>query len=111
MPPLDARALSQEMLAAALPVLKTHATDAESFASVEFKKLADTAVSIEEMLAVGQINDAQAQLLFDMQKNASRNVLLTVKGLSLLAAEEAINAALSVVKTAVNVALKFPLIP
>lgn len=46
-----------------------------------------------------------------MQKSASRSVLLTVKGLSLLAAEEAINAALAVVRTVVNTAVKFTLIP
>jgi len=37
--------------------------------------------------------------------------LLTVKGLSLLTAQEAINAALAVVRTVVNTAVKFPLIP
>jgi hypothetical protein len=37
-------------------------------------------------------------------------VLLCLQGLSLLMAEEAVNAALSVVKTVVNTALKFPLI-
>jgi hypothetical protein len=45
-----------------------------------------------------------------MQTSASRNVLLTLQGLALLAVEEAINAALDVVKTAVNTALRFPLI-
>jgi hypothetical protein len=45
-----------------------------------------------------------------MQTHASRNVLLTLKGLALIAAEAAINAALGVVKTAVNTALKFSLI-
>lgn len=109
--PLDAGALGKQMLAAALPILKTHAIDAESFASVEFKKIAQTITSIEEMLLVGQINQKQADLLLDMQKSASRSVLLTLKGLSLLTAEEAINAALDVVRGVVNAAVKFPLIP
>jgi hypothetical protein len=109
--PLDAAPLARQMLAAALPILKIHAIDTESFASVEFKKIADTIVSIEAMQAAGQINHDQAQLLFDMQKSASRSVLLTVKGLALLAAEEAINAALDVVKGVVNAAVKFPMIP
>jgi len=108
---IDTGALGQQMLAAALPILKTHAIDAEGFASVEFKKIAETIASIEIMLRVGQINPQQAELLFDMQKSASRSVLLTVKGLSLLTAQEAINAALAVVRTVVNTAVKFPLIP
>lgn len=108
---LDAKALAMQMLAAALPILKAQAIDAESFASVEFKKIADTIASIEVMLHAGQITDQQAEILLDMQRSASRSVLLTLKGLSLLAAEEAINAALAVVRTVVNAAVKFPLIP
>jgi|SRR5215472_116279 len=108
---LNAGALAKKMLAAALPILTTHAVDAEAFASVEFKKIADTIVSIQIMLQAGQINNQQAELLLEMQKSASRSVLLTLKGLSLLTAEEAINAALAVVRAVVNTALKFPLIP
>jgi hypothetical protein len=61
-------------------------------------------------LAAGRINSQQADLLLDMQKLASRNVLLTMEGLGLLAAEAAINAALDVVKKAVNTALGITLI-
>jgi len=107
---LDAGMLADQMLGAALPILKKHAQDAESFAKAEFTKIAQTIVSIGEQVAGGQINQQQAVLLLNMQTTASRNVLLCLKGLALLAAEEAINAALGVVKTAVNAALKFPLI-
>jgi hypothetical protein len=61
-------------------------------------------------VAAGEINQQQAGLLLDMQTSASRNVLLTLQGLALLAVEEAINAALAVVKTAVNAATGFELI-
>ena len=61
-------------------------------------------------MAAGQINQAQAVLLLDMQKSASRSVLLALQGLALLAVEAAINAALGVVKTAVNTAIGFALI-
>lgn len=108
---LDVGALGSKMLDAALPILKKHAEEAESFASVEFKKISQTMASIQEMLEAEQINQQQAQLLLDMQKSSSRSVLLTVKGLELLAAEEAVNAALSIVKGVVNTAVKFPLIP
>ena len=46
---LDARKLASQMLAA-LPILKKNAEDAESFAAVEFKKIGQTIVSIEEIL-------------------------------------------------------------
>ena len=107
---LDAGTLANQMLGAALPILKKGAEDAESFAKAEFTKVAQTIVSIGEQLAAGQINKQQAALLLDMQTSASRNVLLCLQGLALLTVEEAINAALSVVKTAVNTAFKFPLI-
>jgi len=107
---LDVGTLVSQMLGAALPVLKKGAEDAESFAKTEFTKVAQTIVSIGEQLAAGQINEEQAGLLLDMQKSASRNVLLTLEGLALLAVEEAINAALDVVKTVVNKAVGFALI-
>jgi len=107
---LDVGTLANQMLGAALPILKKNAQDAESFAKTEFTKIAQTIVSIGEQLAAGQINQQQAGLLLDMQSSASRSVLLCLQGLSLLMAEEAVNAALSVVKTVVNTALKFPLI-
>jgi hypothetical protein len=107
---LDVGKLATQMLSAALPLLKKHAADAESFAKTEFTKIAQTIVSIGEQVAASQINQQQAGLLLDMQTSASRNVLLTLKGLALLAVEEAINAGLAVVKTAVNEALGFALI-
>jgi hypothetical protein len=107
---LDVGTLATQMLSAALPILKKDAQDAESFAKTEFTKIAQTIVSIGEQVASGQINQQQAGLLLDMQTSASRNVLLTLQGLALLAVEEAINAALDVVKTAVNTALGFALI-
>lgn len=109
--PLDAGALASQMLGAALPILKKNSEDAQSFARIEFTKIAQTIASIQEMLAAGQINQQQAILLLEMQKSASRSVLLTVRGLALLAAEEAINAALNVIKGVVNAAVKFPLVP
>jgi hypothetical protein len=107
---LDVGTLADNMLGAALPILRKGAQDAESFAKTEFTKIAQTIVSIGEQVAAGQINQQQAALLLDMQTSASRNVLLCLQGLALLAVEEAINAALAIVKNAVNTALKFPLI-
>jgi hypothetical protein len=107
---LDAGILASQMLGAALPILKKNATDAESFARTEFAKIAQAIASIGEQVSAGQMNEQQAAFLLDMQKDASKNVLLTVQGLALLAVEAAINAALDVVKTVVNTALGFALI-
>ena len=47
---LDVGTLASQMLAAALPVLKKGAQDAESFAKTEFTKIAQTIVGIGEQL-------------------------------------------------------------
>jgi hypothetical protein len=102
---LDVAQLGSEMLAAALPSLGRAGEGAGAFAKVEFTKIAQTIAAIGEDLEAHRINAQQAGLLLDMQKLASRNVLLTIEGLGLLAVEAALNAALGVVKTAVNTAL------
>jgi hypothetical protein len=107
---LDVETLASQMLGAALPILKKDAQDADSFAKMEFTKIAQTIASIEEQLAAGHIDAEQAGLLLDMQTSASRSVLLALKGIALLAAQAAINAALSVIKTVVNAALGIALI-
>jgi hypothetical protein len=107
---LDVKDLANKMLGAALPILKEGSQDAELFAETEFTKIAQTIASIEVNFALEKINEQQAELLLDMQTHASRAVFLTLQGLALLTAEAAINAALAVVKDAVNAALKFTLI-
>jgi hypothetical protein len=107
---LHVQTLASQMLVAALPLLKKDAQNAESFASMEFTKIAQTIVAIEGQLAAGEVDQQEAELLLEMQTTASRNVLLTLKGLALLAVEDAINAALDVIRTAVNTAVGFALI-
>jgi hypothetical protein len=51
----------------------------------------------------------EAQVLLDMQKHATRAVLLASEGMSALAAEQAINAALDVAKATLNAAIKIPI--
>jgi hypothetical protein len=107
---LDVGSLASQMLGAALPILQKDAQDAKSFATTEFTKIAQTIASIAQQLAGGEINQAQAVLYLNMQKNASQTVLLSLQGLGLLAVEAAINAALGIIKATVNTAVGFTLI-
>lgn len=107
---LDVGALAQSMLTAAKGPLAADWKTAQPFAQTQFTNIAQQVVDIEAQLAAGSINQTQASLLLDMQKNASRAALLTVQGIGLLAAQDAINAALGAVATAVNGALGFALI-
>lgn len=107
---LDLGALATTMLNAALGVLKKKTPDIVSYAEGEFKKIAQAIVTIEAMAAAGQITQEEAALHLKIQAGASRSVLLAVKGLGLLEAEAAINAALDAVKKTVNAALPFNLL-
>ncbi len=107
---LSASQLGKDMLAAFSGKLKDQWPDIKDYAKTEAKKLAETLVMIEKLHIAGSITDEQAKLHLDIQKNSTRIVLLALEGLGLLAVEAAINAALDVVKNAVNTALDFTLI-
>src|SRR5262245_22224421 len=98
------------MLAAAKGVLGRKWPKVKDFAEVELKKLVDTLQMIERLFLSGTISQDEAELHLQIQKNAARTVLLTIQGLGILAAEEAVNAALGVLKAPVNTALGFKLL-
>jgi len=98
------------MQLAASGVLKSKWSTASAYSETEFKKLALAAGMIETGTLSGEISKEEAVLLWDMQKNAARSVLLTIEGLGVLAAEEAINIAIAAVKGAINSAVRFDLI-
>jgi hypothetical protein len=107
---LSASALAKGMGAAFVGTLKDRAPGIKAFVESESKKLAQTFVMIEKLRLSGQIGPREAKLQLDIQKNATRAVLLTIEGLGILAVEQAINAALDAVKGAVNTALDFKLL-
>ena len=106
----DVDAALKSMVAAAAAVLQKKWPQVETFAKTEFEKIAETVVSIGEGMAAGTITQDQAPILLDMQKNASRAVLAAVEGMTLVAAEQAVNAALGAVKSAINTFVGFPLV-
>jgi len=108
--PTDIQSIVAQMLAAAANVLQSKFPAIKSFATTEFQKIAQTIVSIGEQVASGEITQDQAALLLDMQENASRAVLAASEGMTLILAEQAINAALGVIKGIVNTTVGFTLI-
>jgi hypothetical protein len=85
--------LAQQMVSAALPILKVKAPNVEPFATVEFTKLAQTIVVTAEQVEAGQINQQVGVHLLETQKTAARTALLGLAALSLLPVEQAIDAA------------------
>jgi hypothetical protein len=98
------------IVGAVKPVLLKDWKDAEPFAKTEAVKMAHTLANIADLYASGQINDAQAQALLDMQKQASQAVLTAIEGIGVIAAQNAINAALGAVRAAVNDVLGIKLV-
>lgn len=107
---LDVTQLGKDILAAFNGALIDKWPEISEYGEAEAKKLAQTLVMIETLKISGKITKEQAALHLDIQKNATRMVLMTIEGLGILAAEAAITAALNEVKESVNTALGFSLL-
>lgn len=107
---IDFNKLLKDMIAAAEKKLTKSWPEAKDFAESEFKKIGEAILFIEGQYALGKMTSEQAKLHLEIQKNASRTVLLTLEGLGVLAVEDAINAALGVIRDTVNNALGFVLL-
>jgi hypothetical protein len=104
MPDLDLDSIVKDMGNAALPHLKGGAAKAKQFGKTEALKIAQTAQMLAQGVATGRIDADEAKLILEVQKNASRSILLTIKGLGIVAVENAVNAAMDVVRKAIKTA-------
>jgi hypothetical protein len=102
--------LVSSMLEAAKGPLGAGWKTAQPFAKTQFTNIAQQIVDIQSQLKDGTLTQAQASLLLDMQTSASRAALLTIEGIGLLTAQDAINAALGAIATVVNKAVGFALL-
>jgi hypothetical protein len=107
---LNVSQIAKAMAAVFIGKLKDKAPDIKRYAESEAKKFGQTFSMIEKLFIAGKIDEEEARLHLEIQKNATRTVLLTIEGLGMLAVEEAINAALGEIKRAVNTALGFSLL-
>jgi len=107
---LDVGALAGTIFNAVRPVLADEWNDVENYAKTEATKLAATLAQIEELSLAGKISQDEAAALLDMQKHATQAVLLTIEGIGLITAQQAINAAVGSIRGVVNKALGFALL-
>lgn len=105
MPAIDFATIAKDMINAAKGQLTDHWKEAKPYAEKEIKAFVDNLKLIAKLKAEKKITIEQAKLHISLQKNSMRIVLLTIKGLGLLAVESAINAALDTVRVAVNKAI------
>ena len=107
---IDVQQILPSMIAAAKGVFDRKWPVIKDYAEAELEKLARTLAQIEALKFSGQISDAEASVLFEMQKHTARAVMLTLQGMSLLLVEGAINAALAAVRDTINTAIGFALL-
>ena len=94
---MDFSSLLPDMLNAAKAPLAKEWTKAQPYAEQQLESFIQSIERIVLLKQDGSISEEQAKLLISMHKRSMITVLLTVKGLGLLAIESAINAALGVV--------------
>ncbi|HEX8621387.1 MAG TPA: hypothetical protein VF718_05390 [Allosphingosinicella sp.] len=105
---IDVNAVGSEAAKKIIEILTGAGKDVVSYAQIEGKKLAQSAAEIAQLRLTGQITDAEMKLHIRIQKNASISVLMAIKGISKIAVEQAINAALKIIGTAVKGATGLP---
>jgi len=106
---IDVNAVGSEAAKKIIEILTGAGKEVVSYAQTEAKKLATSAAEIAEMRLRGEITDEEARLQLRIQKNASIAVLMAIKGISKIAVEQAINAALNVIGAAIKTATGLPL--
>ena len=94
-----------EMSSAVKKVLKTRWKKANPLAELQLKSIIHNLEQIAELKLQGKITEEQARLHLTIQKESIRTILLSFEGIGIVTAEEAINSALSSVKTIVNKAI------
>lgn len=107
---INTNQLAKEMALAAKATFGDQWPEIRDFAKSEMKLIAEGIVTINKLYATDQVSERQARLLLEMKKNAAEIILLSAKGMTQLMVEQAINAALNVVKTTVNKSFKFALL-
>ncbi|MEO8653151.1 MAG: hypothetical protein ABI409_03405 [Ramlibacter sp.] len=82
----------------------------KAFLRVESEKLAITLRMIVEASATGEISRTEAKILVNMQKVAASAVLTAAEGMTAVAVQAALDAALNVAKDFVNGKIGFALL-
>ena len=94
-----------EMSSAAKKVLKTRWKKVKPLAELQLKSIIHNFEQIAELKLQSKITEEQDRLHLTIQKESIRTILLSFEGIGIVTAEEAINSALSAVKTIVNKAI------
>ena len=107
---IDISELVSSMLSAAKDTLGRKWPESRDYAEAAFVQIGEAISFIEMQRVSGKMSEEKARLHLDIQKNASKTIMLTLEGLGIVAVEASMNAALKVIRDTVNTALGFVLI-
>lgn len=99
---LDVEALGKEMIAAARGALTSRIPEVRAVTEMEIRRLAGSLADIGAKLAEGKITPKRAETLVHIHQRAVRSVLRSVAGLTLLTAEETLEAMTRVAAAILN---------
>ena len=102
---LDINKVVSDMVQASAKSLIKGGKQATEYATHEYAGFIADIQHVQTMAEQGIISKAEAQALVDQHKLSMQAVLVAVEGLSLIAVQNAINAALAVLKDALSGAL------
>lgn len=94
----------QDMLAAAQGTAQTEWPKLRSEAEAQFQTLTQVAARIEARKLANDITETNARFLMYQYQMAAQNVIFSVEGLTNLLVEQALNAALTILRDAVKAA-------
>jgi hypothetical protein len=104
------QSLGLDIFNAAKAVLGKESKEIEKYIQEEAEKIATTLSMIEAGRLKGDISMGESRALWGTQKHASLAVLAAAEGMGQIAAEQAINAGLSVIREFVNGKIGFDLL-
>lgn len=102
---LNYNSIAQDMLSAMGAVIQEHFNDIKEMAENELEDFAQRTAILTQKVIDGEISEVQAEAILRIRRNALETILLSIAGISVIAAEEAINAAIIVLKQALSAAL------
>ncbi|MBA3898921.1 MAG: hypothetical protein H0X62_01730 [Bacteroidetes bacterium] len=93
---IDIKKTGAEMLEAMKTILGKHFSEVKKMAIGELEDFAKRTIELAEKVNNGEITQAQAKAILKIRQNAVETVMLSIAGIGLLAAQEAINAAIGI---------------
>ena len=98
----DEKALLSDMLDAARQTMTENWSELQTFVEWESRHILESVDRIARLKEEGRIDEDQARLQMEIQRETFISLLLTVKGVRLVQAENAVNAVMSVLGKAAN---------